>query len=479
MKENPNFDKIFIDGEWVSSCSSDWISVENPCTGQVFAKVPAGNGEDANLAVEAASRAFYDWWQTPVTERKDILQKALDILYDRIEEIAELETLELGSPKDWAMMAHAKGPLKRYEHFLKVIDDFQFEEDMGRSTAVKEPVGVVACLTPWNYPLEQIHQKVVPAMLTGNTVVLKPSQIAPLSAYILCEALKAAGLPSGVFNLVTGRGGKVGNFMCTHPKVDMVSFTGSTSGGKEVGKLALDSVKKITLELGGKSALVVLPGANLEGAVRTALASSFNNTGQTCSALTRLIVPREDLPRIEELATQYYDNYPVGSPENPESKVGPLAGRKQFDRVRDYIEKGVGEGAKLILGEIPENRAGGYFVEPAVFSEVKGDMIIAQEEIFGPVLSILPYDTKEEALSLANGTIYGLDGAVFGPAEEAAEFASRMRTGRVYINGGRWDPNGPFGGYKQSGLGRESGKYGLEEYVEVKSVFDRNQRFAP
>ncbi len=479
MKDNMNFEKLFINGRWISSHSGKWIDVENPCSGEAFARVPAGDGADVDLAVEAAADAFDGWWHTPVEERKAILQKALDFLYERIDEIVELEVLELGSPVGWAMTAHAKGPLKRYEHFLKIIDDFAFEEDMGRSKVVKEPVGVVACLTPWNYPLEQIHQKVIPAVLTGNTVVLKPSQVTPLSAYILCEALESAGLPKGVFNLVTGRGGEVGNFMCTHPKVDMVSFTGSTSGGKEVGKLALDSIKKITLELGGKSALVVLKGADLKGAVQTAMGSSFNNTGQTCSALTRLIVPTEDLAEVESLAKQYYGYYTVGNPKDPDTKVGPLSSKKQLKRVKGYLEEGIAEGAKLLLGEVPEEGEGGYFVKPAVFTNVTGDMVIAQEEIFGPVLSILPYETKEEALALANGTIYGLDGAVFGPAREAEEFALAMRTGRVYVNGGRWDPNGPFGGYKQSGLGRESGQYGLEEYLEIKSLFDRDQRFAP
>ncbi|MGI6256770.1 MAG: aldehyde dehydrogenase family protein [Anaerovoracaceae bacterium] len=477
MKSNLNFEKLFIDGEWVSSHSPQWIQVENPATGEVFARVPAGDGEDVDRAVDAAYEAFLGWWNTPVEKRKAYLQKALDLMYERMDEIARLEMLELGAPAGWAMMAHAKGPLKRYEHFLKAIDDFPFQEEMGRSKVVKEPVGVVACLTPWNYPLEQIHQKVVPAMLTGNTVVLKPSQVTPLSAYILCQALREAGLPNGVFNLVTGRGGEVGNFMCTHPKVDMVSFTGSTSGGKEVGKLALDSVKKITLELGGKSALVVLKGGDLEGAVQTALASTFNNTGQTCSALTRLIVPRENLSEIEEMAVKHYDHYKVGDPRDPETNVGPLAGKKQFARVKGYIEEGIREGARMLLGAVPEEGGPGYFVRPVVFTDVEGDMTIAQEEIFGPVLSIIPYDHTEEAIDLANGTIYGLDGAVFGPAEEAAQVAGRMRTGRVYINGGRWDPNGPFGGYKQSGLGRESGIYGLAEYVEVKSVFDRDQKF--
>lgn len=468
-----NFEKLFIDGKWTEAHSSERIEVENPATLERIAKVPAGDKEDVQAAVEAARRAFEGWCKTPLSKRIAITAKAKDILNERFDEILELEIRELGSPISWTKNAHVKGPIKRIEHFLKIIEGFSFEEELGKSRIVREPVGVIAAITPWNYPLGQIVQKVIPAILTGNTVVLKPSQNTPLTSYILCEAFEQAGLPAGVLNLVTGRGAEVGNALATHPQVDMVSFTGSTDGGREVAKLALNGIRKIALELGGKSPLLVLRGANLEKAVRRAMDSVFYNTGQTCAALTRMIVPKEYLPQIEKLLQEGSLSYAVGDPTDEKVAVGPLASRKQFDKVKKYMEIGVAEGARLIVGKIPKEPKGGYFVEPSVFSDVRRDMVIAQEEIFGPVLCLIPYESEEEGIAIANDSIYGLSGAVFGPEEKAGEVALSLRTGTVYINEGRWDADAPFGGYKQSGIGREGGLFGLEEFVEIKTIFDK------
>lgn len=468
-----NFETLFIDGKWTDAHSSERIEVEDPATLQIIAKVPAGNQQDVDAAVEAASRAFEPWNGTSVSERILIVERAKDILNERLEEILDLEVRELGSPVSWAKNAHVKGPIKRIEHFLKVMRRFPLEEELSKSRILREPIGVVAAITPWNYPLGQIVQKIIPAMLTGNTVVLKPSQNTPLTSYILCDAFAQAGLPAGVLNLVTGRGAEVGNALATHPKVDMVSFTGSTVGGREVSKLALESIKKISLELGGKSPLLVLRGADYETAVRRAMDSVFYNTGQTCAALTRMIVPREDLPQIEKLLIEGSSSYLVGDPKDEKIAVGPLSSRKQFDKVKKYMEIGISEGARLIVGEVPKDPEGGYFVQPSVFTNVGNDMTIAREEIFGPVLCLIPYTDEKEAIRIANDSIYGLSGAVFGPEDKAREAALLLRTGTVYINEGRWDADAPFGGYKQSGIGREGGLFGLEEFVEIKTIFDK------
>ncbi len=373
------------------------------------------------------------------------------------------------------MDAHVNGPIKRYENFLKIAKSFKYEQELDHAMVLKEPVGVVACLTPWNYPLGQVVQKVIPALLTGNTVVLKPSQNTPLSAFLLAESFDKAGLPKGVFNLVTGAGSEVGNVMASHPKVDMVSFTGSTDGGKEVAKLAIDSVKKIALELGGKSANVLLEGADYKKAVRRGLSSTFYNTGQTCAALTRMIVPKQALDEIEQIVIDEAKNFKVGSPDAQDTDIGPLSSKKQFDKVKRYLEIGLEEGAKLMLGEVPKSPSKGYYVNPAVFTNVKNSMRIAQEEIFGPVMVIIPYDTVDEAVQIANDSIYGLSGAVFGPQEKAEEVAKRIKTGSIYVNSGRHDALAPFGGYKQSGIGREGGYYGIEEFLETKSYFAKQK----
>jgi acyl-CoA reductase-like NAD-dependent aldehyde dehydrogenase len=354
-----------------------------------------------------------------------------------------------------------------------LIETYQFEQPLGSSLVVKEPVGVVGCITPWNYPLHQIVAKIAPALAAGCTVVVKPSEVAPLNAFILAEILDSAGLPPGVFNLVTGYGPEVGEALASHPLVDMISFTGSTRAGRRVSELASRTVKRVTLELGGKSPNVLLEDADFQRAVPDAVGQCYANSGQTCSALTRLIVPRSRLREVEELARQVAETYTLGDPFGENTRLGPVISETQRQRVTDYIRKGLEEGAKLVAGgpDRPDGFDKGYYVKPTVFSDVRSDMTIAQEEIFGPVLSILPYDTEEEAVGIANDSAYGLAGAVWaGDAERAKATARRLRTGQVAINGGAFNPFAPFGGYKQSGNGREHGTFGIEEFLEIKSL---------
>jgi acyl-CoA reductase-like NAD-dependent aldehyde dehydrogenase len=364
-------------------------------------------------------------------------------------------------------------PMMSFGSMQQLIDDTPFEEQVGNSLIVREPVGVVGCITPWNYPLHQIAAKVAPALAAGCTVVLKPSEVAPLNAFLLAEIIDEVGLPAGVFNLVTGTGPVVGEAIAAHPDVDMVSFTGSTRAGKRVSEVASQTVKRVALELGGKSPNVILDDADLERAVSDGVGKCFLNSGQTCSALTRMLVPRSRLAEAEDIAVRTAETYTPGDPFAAESRLGPLVSAAQRERVRSYIEKGVEEGAKLLTGgvEPPEGADKGFFVRPTVFSEVRNDMTIAQEEIFGPVLAIIPYDTEDEAVDIANDTIYGLAGGVWsGDAERAKTVARRIRTGQIEINGGSFNPLAPFGGYKQSGHGRELGKFGLDEFLEVKSL---------
>lgn len=467
-----NFEKIYVGGEWIASDSGEWVEVENPATREIIGRVPRGNSVDVDKAVKAASSAFTNWSKTTVEERIKYMEKVLEYMLTHKQTLIELETAELGAPVKWAERAHVNGPIGRLKNFIRLIKSYEFVSELKHGFVVKEPIGVVGCLTPWNYPLGQVMQKIVPAILCGNTVVLKPSQITPLSAGILAKAFEFSGIPGGVFNLVTGRAGEVGNALASHEKVDMISFTGSTSGGKEVGKLALDGLKKIALELGGKSANVILKGADYEKAVKTGLSSCFDNTGQTCAALTRMLVPREDLSVIEEMIILHSKSFIVGDPKLETTHIGPLSSLKQYEKVKKYIEIGLEEGARMIVGEVPGPIESGYFVKPCVFTDVKNDMKIAQEEIFGPVLCVIPYDTIEEAIEISNDTIYGLSGAVFGPDDDARRVALAMKTGSVYINDGKRDIDAPFGGYKQSGIGREGGIYGIDEFLEIKAIFD-------
>jgi acyl-CoA reductase-like NAD-dependent aldehyde dehydrogenase len=376
-------------------------------------------------------------------------------------------------PVGQSLMIQAGLPRMTFAALPQILLEFPFEEQIGNSQIVREPVGVVGCITPWNYPLHQISAKVAPALAAGCTVVLKPSEVTPLNAFVLAELIEGAGAPPGVFNLVTGFGPVVGEAMVAHPDVDMVSFTGSTAAGRRVSQVAAESVKRVALELGGKSPNVILDDADLEQAVVDGVSKCYLNSGQTCSALTRMLVPRELLGEAEAIAAAVAEKTRVGDPFDPETKLGPLVSEAQRERVRGYIRKGVEEGAKLVAGgeEAPDGAERGYFVRPTVFSDVTPEMTIAQEEIFGPVLAIMPYADEEDAIRIANGTIYGLAGGVWsGDPERARRVARRLRTGQVEINGGTFNPLAPFGGFKQSGHGRELGPYGLLEFLEVKAL---------
>jgi acyl-CoA reductase-like NAD-dependent aldehyde dehydrogenase len=468
-----NRDKLYIDGTWVSSTGTGTIDVLNASTEEVMGRIPDGTPEDVDKAVQAARRAFPGWAATDKEERAKYLQRITEGLQARMADIGNIVAQEVGMPINLSTMIQAGLPIMTFGSVGQLVDTFPFEEQIGNSLIVREPVGVVGAITPWNYPLHQIAAKVAPAMAAGCTVVLKPSEVAPLNAFILAEIVDEAGLPPGVFNLVTGVGPVVGEAIAAHPGVDMVSFTGSTRAGRRVSELAAKTVKRVALELGGKSPNVILRDADLGRAVPDGVAKAFINSGQTCSALTRMIVPREKLPEVEQLAVQAAETYTPGDPFSAESRLGPLVSATQRERVRGYIRKGIDEGAKLLTGgaDAPEGLDKGYFVRPTVFSEVDPDSTIAQEEIFGPVLSIIPYDNEAEAVEIANNSVYGLAGGVWsGDAERATAVARQLRTGQVEVNGGSFNPMAPFGGYKQSGHGRELGRFGLEEYLEVKSL---------
>jgi acyl-CoA reductase-like NAD-dependent aldehyde dehydrogenase len=466
-------DKLYIDGAWIPSTGTGTIEVVNSNTEEVMGTIPDGTPEDVDKAVAAAKAAFPTWSQTSVEERGKYLQRISEALGARTMDIANCIAQEVGMPINLSMMIQAGLPTVTFASQAQVVDEFPFEEQLGNSLIVREPVGVVGCITPWNYPLHQIAAKVAPALAAGCTVVLKPSEVAPLNAFILAEIIDEIGLPTGVFNLVTGVGPVVGEAIASHPDVDMVSFTGSTRAGRRVTELASVTVKRVALELGGKSPNIILDDADLSKAVPAGVSAAYLNSGQTCSALTRMLVPRAKLEEVERLAVEAAESHTPGDAFADGTRLGPLVSATQRERVRGYIQKGIDEGAKLLTGgvEAPDGLDKGYFVRPTVFSNVTPGMTIEQEEIFGPVLSIIPYDTEEEAIKIANDTIYGLAGGVWsGDPEHAKAVARQIRAGQVEVNGGSFNPLAPFGGYKQSGNGREYGRFGLEEFLEVKSM---------
>lgn len=465
-----NYDKIFINGSWIDSDSSNIIEVENPANKTIIGRVPACNENDVNKAVEAAKEAFKTWHFTSLEERIDLLEKLLSELRSREDDMVDVIIKELGAPRDFARNTQVLPYLSDIESFIEAIKDYPLEEEFSDYTVVKEAIGVVGAITPWNYPLGQITKKLIPALLTGCTIVLKPSQNTPLVSYILAESIEKVGFPKGVFNLIPGRGSDVGTPLNIHPDVDLLTFTGSTATGKEVGKLASQDIKRVTLELGGKSPALVLKGADLEQAVSSVLGNIYRNTGQSCSALSRLIIPREEKETIEKMLIEKTKDFNFGDPEGKDIHVGPLSSKKQFDRVKSFIEKGKDEGAKMLVGEIPKE-TDGYFVNPVIFTDVRNDMEIARNEIFGPVLCVISYDTLEEAIEIANDTDYGLSSGVFGPEEDVMDVARRIKAGEVIINNGSSVHEAPFGGFKHSGIGREGGKYGLDEFLEIKSLF--------
>jgi aldehyde dehydrogenase (NAD+) len=466
-------DRLYIGGEWVEPAGDGTIDVINPSTEKVVGRVPEGTPEDAARAVQAARDAFESWSTTKPHERAELLTAVSAQLAERGDEIAALIATEQGMPVKLARIIQAGLPTGTFASMAQLVEEVQWEETVGNSLIVREPVGVVAAITPWNYPLHQIALKVAPALAAGCTVALKPSEVAPLNAFVLAEIMEAVGLPAGVFNLVTGTGPVVGEALVSDPGTDAVSFTGSTRAGRRVSELAAANVKPVALELGGKSPNVILDDADLERAVPDGVAKAFLNSGQTCSALTRMLVPRDRLAEVEKIAAAAAEQFTPGDSFGEATRIGPLVSDAQLDRVRGYIKKGEEEGARLVTGgaDPVEGLETGYFVSPTVFSDVSTEMTIAQEEIFGPVLSIMPYDDEEEAVRIANDTVYGLAGGVWsGDEERAKRVAGRIRTGQVEINGGAFNPLAPFGGYKQSGHGREAGRYGLEEFLVAKSL---------
>ena len=467
------YDQLYIGGQWVASDGTDTMAVTDSATEEIIATIPEGTADDVDRAVRAARAAFPAWSATSVEERAAYLQKIQAGLDARTDELAQVIAKEVGMPIFLSNLIQVGLPKANFAITAGMLPTFEWETTMGNAQVVREPFGVVGCITPWNYPLHQIALKVAPALAAGNTVVLKPSEVAPINAFILAEVIHEAGLPAGVFNLVTGVGPVVGEAIVAHPEVDMVSFTGSTRAGKRVAEVASQTVKKVSLELGGKSPNVILPDADLAKAVADGVGKCFLNSGQTCTALTRMLVPRDRLAEVEQIAATTAAGFTPGNPFDQSTRLGPLVSAAQRDRVRGFIQKGIDEGATLLCGgvETPEGLDSGYFVAPTVFSNVTRDMTIAREEIFGPVLSIMPYDTVEEAIEIANDTIYGLAAGVWaGDQDSAKAVARRIRAGQVEVNGGAFSVVAPFGGYKQSGLGREAGKFGLEEFLEVKAM---------
>ena len=466
-----HLDSLFLGGEWAAPAGADTLTVVNPTTEEPLATVPAGTAADVDRAATAARAAFEGWAATPVERRAALLSALADGLAARVPELAGLIAREVGSPLKFAASTQAGLPILVLRSYAALLADFAFEETIGNSLVLREPIGVVGAITPWNYPLHQVVAKVAAALAAGCTVVLKPSEVAPLSAYVLAAVALEVGLPPGVLNIVTGTGPEVGEALAAHPDVDMISFTGSVAAGKRVQEVAAGTVKKVALELGGKSANVILDDAELAKAVKVGVANCFINGGQTCTAWTRMLVPESLHSDAVELAVDAAAKYTVGDPLAEGTRIGPMANAAQRDRVRGYIEQGIAAGATLAYGGADAPLERGFFVRPTVFAAVRPESAIAQEEIFGPVLSVIPYTSEDEAAAIANGTPYGLSGAVFaGSRERAVAFARRMRTGQVVVNGGAFNPVAPFGGYKQSGTGRELGRYGLEEFLEVKSL---------
>ena len=466
--------QFYIDGQWLAPAGQGSIEVFSPTDGALLATVPQGDAADAERAVLAARRAFEAWSVTPPAERAAYLKKIQEGIKARTDEIARTITLEMGMPYKLSQRIQVGSPAASFGMYSKMLADFPFEERVGNSKVLREAVGVVVAITPWNYPLHQIAAKVAAALAAGCTVVLKPSEVAPLNAFLLAEIIHAAGVPAGAFNLVTGYGPTIGEALVTHPEVDMVSFTGSTRAGPRVAELASATVKRVALELGGKSAAIILDDADFAVAVKGVVGNCYLNSGQTCTAHTRMLVPAARYAEAAKLAVEAAEAYRVGDPMAEGTTLGPLASKMQQDRVRDYIATGIAEGCELLCGgtALPAGvNPEGYYVAPTIFGQVKADATIAREEIFGPVLSIIGYVDEDDAVRIANGSVYGLAGGVWSGSDEHAEkVARRLRTGQVEINGGPFNIYAPFGGYKQSGNGRELGKYGLEDFLEYKAM---------
>ncbi|RAV03204.1 aldehyde dehydrogenase family protein [Mycolicibacter senuensis] len=461
--------QLFIDGRWVEPAGTATIEVIDPATEQVCGSVPSGTEADVDAAVAAARHAFDPL--ITVDERRARLDAVITAMEKRLPDIAETITQEMGAPIRIAQSVQTQVPLAVAHGFADALATFEFEERIGNSLVLREPYGVVAAITPWNYPLYQVVAKVLPAIAAGCTVVLKPSNDAPLSVFEFVDALESAGLPPGVVNLVSGPGRVIGERMAAHPDVDFVSFTGSTGVGSRVGELAGQSVKKVALELGGKSANVILDGADLATAIKVGVGNAFLNGGQTCMAWTRMLVPLSRYSEALDLVQAAVARYSVGDPWDPETRIGPSASQAQYQSVLGFIERAPHQGARLVAGGGQQLRDVGYYIAPTVFADVDPASELGQEEVFGPVLAVIPFRDTDEALAIANGTPYGLSGAVWaGDDDTAIAFARQVQTGQLDINGGKYNPAAPFGGYKKSGIGRELGRFGFEEYLQIKSL---------
>ncbi len=471
-----NYDSFYIGGEWVPAGTAHTrVEVLNPATEEVLAKVAMAENEDVDKAVAAALAAFPSWSQTSPSVRAGYLRAIADAIEARTEEIANLITSEVGTPTGLSNAVQVGWTLHYLRDAADAAEKFDFESSFGGTAVVRKvPVGVVAAVTPWNYPLMQTAAKIAPALATGCTVVLKPSEVSPLNLFVLAEIASEVGLPAGVLNIVPGIGTIAGEHLISHPDVSAVSFTGSTRAGTHIASVAAQDVKRVTLELGGKSAAIILPGGDLSAAVRSTVNDCFANSGQKCVAHTRLLVPAKSLAEVESLAIEYADAQVLGNPIDPSVTVGPLVSDAQRTRVRDHISRAISSGAKLLTGGIekPTGLESGFFVKPTVFSGVTPEMPIAQEEVFGPVLSILSYETPEEAVEIANGSEYGLGGGIWSKSrEEGFEFARQLRTGQVSVNGAIPTADMPFGGFKKSGIGREGGMHALEEFVDLQTIY--------
>ena len=472
------YNKFFINGNWIDAAGRSTLDVINPATEKAFATISLGNADDVDSAAKAARSAFDSWSNSSIGERKEIISNIIDGLKSRSDEMATAISSEMGAPMGLSKTAQVGSGLGHFMNVLSILENFEFEEIRGTTKIVKEPAGVCGFITPWNWPLNQIACKVAPAIAAGCTMVLKPSEIAPISAYILTEIIAESGLPAGVFNMVNGDGLTVGAAISSHPDIDLVSFTGSTRAGREVAKAAADGIKRVTQELGGKSANIILDDVpDFARAVSGGVAGCFGNSGQSCNAPTRMLVPQSRMEEAINAAKAAAAKSVVGDPSDESTRLGPVVSEVQFNKIQTLIQKGIDEGADLIAGgpARPEGLEEGYFVRPTIFANVSNDMTIAREEIFGPVLSIIGYQDDDDAVSIANDTDYGLSGYVSGEPEHAQAIARKLRTGNVHINGAGPDFSAPFGGYKQSGNGREWGIEGFEEFLETKAMMGAAQ----
>ena len=464
--------QFFINGTWVDPSGTNTLPVVNPATEEVIATIAMGGPADVDAAVAAARAAFESWSQTSVDDRLAVFDRIVAVYQTRMPELAQTISSEMGAPMSLAMAAQAPAGLGHLLTARRVLAEFEFEQELGTTLLVREPIGVCALITPWNWPINQITCKVAPALAAGCTMILKPSEVAPLNAVIFTEILEEAGVPAGVFNLVQGDGATVGAALSSHPDVDMVSFTGSTRAGIEVARNAAPTVKRVAQELGGKSANIILDDADLDAVVTRDMNLMCSNSGQSCNAPSRMLVPTDLMDRAAKVAAAAAKDIVVGDPSAESTRIGPVVSDVQFDRIQGLLEKGLAEGATLEAGGPgrPEGVENGYFVQPTVFSHVTNDMTIAREEIFGPVMVMIGYDDDDDAVRIANDTAYGLSGYVSGSGDRARAIARRIRSGNVHVNGAPNDLNAPFGGYKQSGNGREWGEHGIEEFLETKSI---------